>query len=41
MLAGFRDAAQIQATITNLGDPLHAEKITQIRALLHPHKSAA
>ncbi|MGH3625069.1 MAG: aldo/keto reductase [Sciscionella sp.] len=35
-LVGFRNADQIHITITSLGDPLTADEVTGIRALLHP-----
>jgi aryl-alcohol dehydrogenase-like predicted oxidoreductase len=35
VLVGFRNAAQVRATVTCLGDPLHPEEIAWIRAALH------
>lgn len=35
VLVGFRNANQIHATVTCLGDPLHPEEIAWIRAVLH------
>lgn len=35
-LVGFRNAEQIDTTLTSLGDPLTPEEITEIRAMLHP-----
>lgn len=36
VLVGFRDADQIQATVTSLGDPLSRDEITELRDALHP-----
>jgi 1-deoxyxylulose-5-phosphate synthase len=36
VLTGFRNAAQIRANVTCLGDPLLPEEIAEIRAALHP-----
>lgn len=36
VLVGFRDAEQINTTLTCLGDPLREDEIAEITALLHP-----
>ncbi|MGC7103118.1 aldo/keto reductase [Amycolatopsis lurida] len=37
VLVGFRNADQIHATVTSLGDPLTDNELTDIRSLLHPN----
>lgn len=36
VLVGFRNADQITATLTSLGDPLTPDQVANIRAMLHP-----